>query len=103
MKTPLVLCRTFYGMSDGDKGACGDNLDPNQHIVALNQVQYGDLNAVSKYCGKTIRISCNGKSTTAKIVDACPTGEQCHYGALDMSKSLFKYFHELDIGVFTME
>jgi len=91
---------TFYGMSSGDQGACGDMLNENEHTVALNQVQYGDLNSQSSYCGKTITISNGVKTTTARITDACPTGVQCHFGALDMSKSLFTFFNPTSVGVF---
>lgn len=75
-------------------------LNANDFTVALNEVQYGNLNSVSSYCDKTITISNGVKSTQAKITDACPTGEQCHYGALDMSKSLFEFFNPTSVGVF---
>jgi hypothetical protein len=91
---------TFYGMSSGDQGACGDMLDSSEFTVALNEVQYGSLNSVSSYCGKTITITNGVKTAQAKITDACPTGVQCHYGALDMSTSLFKFFNPMDVGVF---
>lgn len=76
-------------------------MSPDEHVVALNQPMFGNLNAVSSYCGKTITISAGGKSTTARITDACPESAQtCHYGSLDMSKGLFQYFNDLGVGTF---
>lgn len=77
-------------------------LNANDYIVALNSGQYGDLNSKSSFCGKTITISAFGKSAKARIVDACPEGENCHHGALDMSKALFQHFTDLGAGVFDM-
>jgi hypothetical protein len=91
---------TYYGMSSGDQGACGNMLNSDEFTVALNEVQYGNLNARSSYCGKTITISNGVKTTQAKITDACPTGVQCHFGALDMSTSLFQFFEPMSVGVF---
>lgn len=91
---------TYYGINPGDRGACGDVLTPGDYTVALNQVQYGNLGVKSSFCGKTITITDGKKTTQAKVVDACPTGVQCHFGALDMSTSLFTFFNDKSVGVF---
>ncbi|GAA5848680.1 hypothetical protein JCM8547_004594 [Rhodosporidiobolus lusitaniae] len=87
---------TFYATG---QGACGAWNTDSDYIVALNADQYGDLGAVSKWCFQTITISYGGKSTQAKVMDACPG---CPYGGLDMSPGLFKYFASESVGVFYM-
>lgn len=94
---------TWYGVNPGDMGACGTHLDADDFFVALNQGQYGSLNAQSSYCGKTITITNGKKTAQAKILDACPKGVQCHWGALDMSRSLFSYFNDFGVGVFDIK
>ncbi|CDW94638.1 hypothetical protein [Sporisorium scitamineum] len=92
---------TWYDVGTGNAGACGQYLNPNDHVVALNQPMYGDLNQQSSWCGKTIVISNGIKTATARIEDACPTGGgNCFYGSLDMSVGLFTEFTGLGTGVF---
>lgn len=91
---------TWYGVHAGDMGACGTHLNADDYFVALNQGQYGNLNQQSSYCGKKITITNGIKTTQATILDACPKGEQCHWGALDMSRSLFSFFNDFGVGVF---
>ncbi|PWN93603.1 hypothetical protein FA10DRAFT_264235 [Acaromyces ingoldii] len=95
---------TFYHVATGNAGACGQMLSPDEHVVALNQPQFGDLNQQSSWCGKTITISNGIKQTTARVMDACPTSYgpdgQCSHGGLDMSTSLFQFFNPLGVGVF---
>ncbi|PWN47080.1 hypothetical protein IE53DRAFT_390791 [Violaceomyces palustris] len=93
---------TFYDVGTGNAGACGDYLNENDHVVALNQPMYGNLNAVSKWCNTRITISDGIRQTTAVIKDACPETTNCHYGALDMSRSLFNFFRPFSDGVFQM-
>jgi hypothetical protein len=93
---------TWYSFGKGALGACGQGLDPNDYVVALNEGQYGSLNAQSSHCGKTITISNGVKTAKARIMDACPKGIQCHWGALDMSQSLFTFFNPLGVGVFNI-
>lgn len=91
---------TWYGVHAGDMGACGTHLNADDYFVALNQGQYGNLNQQSSYCGKKITITNGIKTTQATILDACPKGVQCHWGALDMSRSLFSFFNDFGVGVF---
>lgn len=88
---------TWFYASRG-VGACGSHVSVSDFVVALNAPQYGNLNAVSKYCYKGITITARGKSVHATIVDACP---ECAYGSLDMSTSLFSYFASMDVGILT--
>lgn len=80
--------------------ACGQWINNDMHIVALNEPMYGDLDSVSSWCGKHIMIANGLKTVKAVIMDACPETKQCHHGALDMSMSLFQEFHGLKLGVF---
>lgn len=80
---------TFY---DAGLGACGRTNTASDLIVALNQDQY----TANKWCFKKIRITANGITCDAEIVDMCPG---CPFGALDMSKALFHHFAEFDAGV----
>lgn len=80
--------------------ACGQYIDNDMHIVALNEPMYGNLDSRSSWCGKHIMIANGLKTARAVIMDACPETQQCHYGALDMSMSLFQVFHDLNLGVF---
>ncbi|SPC65284.1 uncharacterized protein UHOD_00393 [Ustilago sp. UG-2017b] len=92
---------TWYDVGTGNAGACGQFLNPNDHVVALNQPMYGDLGQRSSWCGKTIIISNGKKTATARVEDACPTGGgNCFYGSLDMSVGLFTEFTSLGTGVF---
>jgi expansin (peptidoglycan-binding protein) len=72
----------------GSQGACGPEENDNSRIVALNAPQYGSMSKKSSWCGKTITITGpTGKSTKAKINDACPG---CDHGDLDLTPVLFK-------------
>jgi len=46
-------------------------------------------------CGKTITITYNGVTKTAKVVDTC---EGCAAGNIDLSPSLFQDFAPLSAG-----
>ncbi|TFY78016.1 hypothetical protein EWM64_g5993 [Hericium alpestre] len=51
------------------------------------------------HCFETITMTANGKTTTAQIVDECPT---CSVGGLDLSTGLFDFFAgSLDAGEIT--
>ncbi|KAL0579970.1 hypothetical protein V5O48_002054 [Marasmius crinis-equi] len=80
---------TFYAPG---LGACGGTNSESDFIVALNAPQWDG----GSHCGQTITISYNGKSTSAQIVDLCPS---CAFGALDLSPSLFSFFASQDLGV----
>ncbi|KAI1126205.1 RlpA-like double-psi beta-barrel-protein domain-containing protein-containing protein [Nemania abortiva] len=73
---------------DPGLGSCGWTNTNNDAIVALSESQPGN-------CGKNIRIHYNGKTTTAKVVDACPG---CGSGSIDVSRSVFGKLADLDKG-----
>ncbi|KAI9448483.1 hypothetical protein H4582DRAFT_1766883, partial [Lactarius indigo] len=81
-------------------GACGQYNKPSDFIVALNSAQFGG----GQYCGKTITITYEGKSTQAVIMDeatipssalGCPG---CPYAGLDFSEGLFTFFVSTSVG-----
>jgi hypothetical protein len=51
-------------------------------------------------CGKTITVSYGGKTSTAKVVEKCPS---CSAGSIDMSRALFGDLANLDLGVITVD
>lgn len=79
---------SFY---DAGLGACGGYNSGSDFIVALNHIQYNS----GDYCGKTITITCEDKTTQATIVDECM---ECPYGALDFSRGLFDFFASESLG-----
>jgi hypothetical protein len=79
--------------------------------------QFGSTPGGSPFCGKSITITCNGKSTSATIVDKvnflchpiyqllalslpsqCPG---CPPGGLDLTQGLFEFFASVGTGVIT--
>jgi len=80
---------TYYAVG---LGACGNTNVPSDFIVALNAAQYGS----GSYCGASITITCNGKSTQATIEDECPG---CGGNGLDLSQGLFEFFADTSAGV----
>ncbi|CAE7110922.1 unnamed protein product [Rhizoctonia solani] len=78
-------------------GACGKVSNDNQLIVALGPGAYQN----GKMCGKTITVknAKNGKSTTAKVMDLCPS---CGSNNLDLSPAAFKKLGSLSTGVLTV-
>ncbi|KAI1853947.1 hypothetical protein JX265_003730 [Neoarthrinium moseri] len=88
---------TYYDPSVG-AGACGTTHSDSEHVVALDATQFkagGNPNN-DPVCGKHIKISYNGKSTEALVVDKCPT---CASQAIDVSSSTFKDIADLSVGV----
>ncbi|KAF9036690.1 hypothetical protein BJ165DRAFT_1604319 [Panaeolus papilionaceus] len=83
---------TFF---DVGLGACGKVNVESDFIVALNAEQFGS-GYPGPNCEKTITMTYNGKTATAKIMDMCPG---CPYGGLDLSRSLFRYFAPEYVGV----
>ncbi|KAE8219612.1 hypothetical protein CF319_g6721 [Tilletia indica] len=90
---------TWFNVEENEVD-CGGFYKHTDFVVALNQPQYGNLDARSPYCNRYIEITANGKTATAKVVDACPESSgACHFGSLDMSIGLFQFFDSLDKGV----
>ncbi|RYP90760.1 hypothetical protein DL770_003093 [Monosporascus sp. CRB-9-2] len=46
-------------------------------------------------CGKTMRIHCNGNTTTAKVVDKC---KGCAGDSIDVTKAVFGDLADLNLG-----
>ncbi|CAE6420318.1 unnamed protein product [Rhizoctonia solani] len=78
-------------------GACGKVTNDNQLIVALGPGPYNN----GKMCGKTITVknAKSGKSTTAKVVDLCPS---CGPNNIDLSPAAFKKLGSLSAGVLSV-
>ncbi|KAI8086756.1 uncharacterized protein BX664DRAFT_366151 [Halteromyces radiatus] len=71
-------------------GSCGKEDNDDELVVAVNQPQMknGANPNQNPECEKKVIITGEqGKSTTARIVDTCPT---CPRGNLDMSPKVFK-------------
>jgi hypothetical protein len=75
---------TNYNAADSE-GACGAWHKDSEWVVALPMVQWDG----GSHCGEQVYITYNGMSATATIVDEC---EDCPWGALDFSGSLFGHF-----------
>ncbi|KAF8871366.1 hypothetical protein BD779DRAFT_1410773, partial [Infundibulicybe gibba] len=84
---------TFY--SGEGVGACGEFIDSNEFVVALNAQQYG-ASPQSSLCGQSISITANGKTTTARILDECFS---CPNDGLDLTLGLFSFFVPLSAGL----
>lgn len=82
-------------------GACGWRNNNNEHVVAINSVQFdpftpnGNPNR-NTLCGRQIRATSGGKSLVLGVVDRCPG---CGWGGLDLSPSAFQFFAPLSTGV----
>ncbi|KAG9091312.1 hypothetical protein FRC06_000611 [Ceratobasidium sp. 370] len=66
-----------------------------------SQALSSKINTKNKFCGKTITVknTKNGKTTTAKVVDTCPS---CGSGDLDLSPAAFKKLGSLSTGVLSV-
>ncbi|KAI9310077.1 RlpA-like double-psi beta-barrel-protein domain-containing protein-containing protein [Dichotomocladium elegans] len=66
-------------------------------IAALGGYWYGDMDSVSKYCGKKISITGpKGNSIVLTVKDACPP---CDKGHVDISPAAFRKLGDLDDGI----
>ncbi|KAI0384922.1 RlpA-like double-psi beta-barrel-protein domain-containing protein-containing protein [Hypomontagnella monticulosa] len=73
-------------------GSCGETSSDSDRVVALAPAQFA---SDPQACGKTIQISMNNKTTTAKVVDKCPS---CADGSIDVSSTAFQDLAPLTIG-----
>ncbi|KAF9963200.1 hypothetical protein BGZ70_007568 [Mortierella alpina] len=80
------------------QGSCGTPFDTNDLIVAMNEAQMGGR----AQCGKSVKVTYNGKSVNARVVDTCPK-QYCSSGALDLSQAVFKQLAPLDKGVIEIQ
>ncbi|KAI1270354.1 RlpA-like double-psi beta-barrel-protein domain-containing protein-containing protein [Xylariaceae sp. FL1019] len=70
-------------------GACGWTNSDSEDVVALSTADY-DGN-----CGKSITITKDGKTASAKVVDKCPS---CASGSIDVSSTVFAQLADLSVG-----
>ncbi|KAI1409875.1 RlpA-like double-psi beta-barrel-protein domain-containing protein-containing protein [Hypoxylon sp. FL1857] len=73
-------------------GSCGETNSESDKVVALSPAQFA---LDPKACGKTIQISMDNKTTTAKVVDKCPS---CASGSIDVSPTVFQDIAPLTVG-----
>lgn len=75
---------TFY---QAGLGACGETHDGlSEFVVALPHGMMGTQSNGNPFCGRTVSITKNGKTTSAKVVDKCMG---CKDGDLDLSEKAF--------------
>ncbi|GAA5960732.1 hypothetical protein JCM21900_000515 [Sporobolomyces salmonicolor] len=89
---------TFF-YQNGVAGACGNVNSDDTPIVALDARLYGNINAVSKYCGRALTItnSATGAAVVATVADACPTCASEY--SLDLSTGAFDQIGRAATGV----
>ncbi|KAK7047012.1 hypothetical protein R3P38DRAFT_95194 [Favolaschia claudopus] len=75
---------TWYPTNTGADACSGKDHQDSDWFVAMGY----DLFNQGGCCGKKLKITANGKTTTATCVDMCATCPQ--YGQIDMTKDLFK-------------
>jgi len=73
-------------------GSCGGTNNQGQSVVAVSH----DIASDGAHCGKNVRITYNGKSTSAQVVDTC---ESCGPSDLDLSPDTFEKLAPLSQGV----
>ncbi|KAK2003229.1 hypothetical protein LX36DRAFT_155994 [Colletotrichum falcatum] len=92
---------TYYTVG---MGACGEDdsgKDLTENIVALSHLVMGAQSNGNPYCGKKIKITVNGKSTTATVRDKCMG---CKANDIDVSEKCFlDVFDSLGVGRKTVE
>ncbi|CEG83976.1 hypothetical protein RMATCC62417_17836 [Rhizopus microsporus] len=84
--------KRFWGLStyyEVGSGSCGEYDNDSELVVALNrdQMANGPNPNTNPNCDHMVFISGDSGSTTARIVDTCPS---CPSGTLDMSPSVYE-------------
>lgn len=72
-------------------GACGETNTDSDAVAAVSSAVYNSGGG----CNKVATISYNGKSTTARVVDLCPS---CATGSIDVSPTVFQALSPLSAG-----
>ncbi|RKF59633.1 putative rare lipoprotein a -like double-psi beta-barrel domain-containing [Erysiphe neolycopersici] len=85
---------TYYDPGVG-AGACGWQNTKDEPVVALPHAFMGEKSNGNPYCGKTITIVHNGKTSTARVVDKCMG---CSGFSIDLSDSVFTQLAALSVG-----
>ncbi|EFQ29096.1 allergen Asp F7 [Colletotrichum graminicola] len=92
---------TYYTVG---MGACGEDdsgKDMTENIVAISHLVMGAQSNGNPYCGKKIKITVDGKSTTATVRDKCMG---CKADDIDVSEKCFlEVFDSLGVGRKTVE
>ncbi|WYZ41559.1 hypothetical protein EsH8_V_000454 [Colletotrichum jinshuiense] len=92
---------TYYAVG---LGACGEDdsgKDRTDNIVAISHLVMGAQSNGNPYCGKKVKITVNGKSTTATVRDKCMG---CAADDIDVSEKCFlEMFDSLGVGRKTVE
>ncbi|KIM49402.1 hypothetical protein M413DRAFT_438583 [Hebeloma cylindrosporum] len=83
---------SYYDVETGNAGSCGQFHKNSDFTVAMNVAQMNK----GTMCFKTIRMTYNGKTTTASVTDTCPG---CPYGGLDLTEGLFSFFAPHSVGI----
>lgn len=85
---------TYYDPGVG-AGACGWKNTKDEPVVALPHSFMGEKSNGNPYCGKTVTIVHNGKTSTARVVDKCMG---CTGFSIDLSDSAFTQIEALSVG-----
>lgn len=72
-------------------GACGETNTDSDAVAAVSSAVYNSGSG----CNKVATIHYNGKSTTARVVDLCPS---CATGSIDVSPTVFQALSPLSAG-----
>ncbi|OHW94581.1 allergen asp f7 [Colletotrichum incanum] len=92
---------TYYAVG---LGACGEDdsgKDRTENIVAISHLVMGAQSNGNPYCGKKVKITVNGKTTTATVRDKCMG---CKAEDIDVSEKCFlEMFDSLGVGRQTVE
>ncbi|GJC79465.1 allergen Asp f7 [Colletotrichum liriopes] len=92
---------TYYAVG---LGACGEDdsgKDQTENIVAISHLVMGAQSNGNPYCGKKVKITVNGKTTTATVRDKCMG---CKAEDIDVSEKCFlEMFDSLGVGRQTVE
>ncbi|TQN69310.1 Allergen Asp f 7-like protein [Colletotrichum shisoi] len=92
---------TYYAVG---LGACGEDdsgKDQTENIVAISHLVMGAQSNGNPYCGRKVKISVNGKTTTATVRDKCMG---CKAEDIDVSEKCFlEMFDSLGVGRQTVE
>lgn len=90
--TPCSGDITYY---DTGLGACGITSYDTEKVVALPHGLMGTKSNDNPYCGRTIAIELNGKTTTATVVDKCMG---CEGHSIDLSPAAFDVLADQAVG-----
>jgi hypothetical protein len=87
---------TYYAVGLGACGFDDSGKDRSTNIVALSHELMGPLSNSNPFCGRTITISANGKTTTCQVRDKCMG---CAVNDIDVSEAAYiEIFGSLESG-----